>query len=211
MEDYIRLLAKQQSLSGGTSLISMYIPPNGRVSLSKQKLTSELGLVSNIKSKVVQKHTKTALKSALQQLNQLKEPRISCRGLLLLSGIIKNTCEGYKGSVLIEPEQAIEKADYKCGKSFYLDPILDTYKKQIVKDPIIDKILDMIEKADIDRLDFGLKKITNNHSHVVFKNEDKYQKYQIDPNSKTKIIYTRKLFQYGDMVGLRYYYTIDWE
>ena len=52
MEDYIRLLAKQQSLSGGTSLISMYIPPNGRVSLSKQKLTNEMGLVSNIKSKV---------------------------------------------------------------------------------------------------------------------------------------------------------------
>ena len=64
MEDFIRLLAKQQSLSGGTSLISMYIPPNGRVSLSKQKLTNEMGLVSNIKSKVVQKHTKTALKSA---------------------------------------------------------------------------------------------------------------------------------------------------
>ena len=40
MEDYIRLLAKQQSLLGGTSLISMYIPPNGRVSLSKQKLIS---------------------------------------------------------------------------------------------------------------------------------------------------------------------------
>ena len=67
MEDFIRLLAKQQSLSGGTSLISMYIPPNGRVSLSKQKLTSELGLVSNIKSKVVQKHTKTALKSTLKK------------------------------------------------------------------------------------------------------------------------------------------------
>ena len=45
MEDYICLLAKQQSLSGGSSLISTYIPPNGRVSLSKQKLTSELGLV----------------------------------------------------------------------------------------------------------------------------------------------------------------------
>ena len=67
MEDFIRLLAKQQSLSGarGTSLISMYIPPNGRVSLSKQKLTNEMGVVSNIKSKVVQKHTKTALKPAL--------------------------------------------------------------------------------------------------------------------------------------------------
>ena len=65
MEDYIRLLSQQQTLSGGTSLITMYIPPNGRVSLSKQKLTNEMGLVSNIKSKVVQKHKKTALKSAL--------------------------------------------------------------------------------------------------------------------------------------------------
>ena len=67
MEDYIRLLSEQQTLSGGTSLITMYIPPNGRVSLSKQKLTNtnEMGLVSNIKSKVVQKQTRAALKSAL--------------------------------------------------------------------------------------------------------------------------------------------------
>ena len=53
MEDFMRLVAKQ-SLPGGTSLISMYIPPNGRVSLSKQKLTNEMALVSNIQSKVVQ-------------------------------------------------------------------------------------------------------------------------------------------------------------
>ena len=105
--------------------------------------------------------------------------------------------------MIIELEQATEKADYKCGKSFYLGPILDTYKKKIIENPIVDKILDMIAKANIDRLDFGLKKITNNHSHVVFTNEDKYQNYTQDPDSKTKIIYSRKLFQYGDMVGLR--------
>ena len=69
----------------------------------------------------------------------------------------------------------------------------------------MDKILEMIQKAETDKIDFGLKKITNNHYHVVFTNEDKYQKYQIDPNSKTKIIYSQKLFLYGDMVGLRYY------
>ena len=63
----------------------------------------------------------------------------------------------------------------------------------------------MIAKANTDRLDFGLKKIPNNHSHVVFTNEDKYQNYQPNPDSKNKIIYSRKLFQYGDMVGLRYY------
>ena len=44
----------------------------------------------------------------------------------------------------------------------------------------------MIAKANIDKLDFGLKKITNNHSHVVFTNEDKYQNYKPDPDSKTK-------------------------
>ena len=101
--------------------------------------------------------------------------------------------------MIIELEQAIEKADYKGGKSFYLGSILDTYKKKIIENPIVDKILDMIAKANIDRLDFGLKKITNNHSHVVFTNEDKYQNYTQDPDSKTKIIYSCKLFQYGDI------------
>ena len=108
----------------------MYSPPNGRVSLSKQNLTNEMGLVSNIKSKVIQKYTRAALKSALWQLNQLKESRVSCHGLLLCSGIIADHCEGYKGSVIIDPEQTKEKADYKCSKSFYLDPILDNNNKK---------------------------------------------------------------------------------
>ena len=30
----------------------------------------------------------------------------------------------------------------------------------------------MIAKANIDRIDFGLKQITNDHSHAVFTNED---------------------------------------
>ena len=89
--------------------------------------------------------------------------------------------------MLIEPEQAIEKADYKCGKSFYLDPILDTYKKKIIEDPLVDKILEMIQKAETDKIDLGLKKITNNHSHVVFTNEDKYQNYQPDSKNQNNI------------------------
>ena len=100
----------------------------------------------------------------------------------------------------------MEKADYKCGKRFqYLDPILDTYKKKIIENPIVDKILEMIAKANIKRLDFGLKNITKDYSHAVFTNETKYRKYQPDPDSKTKILYSRKLFQYVDMIGLRYY------
>ena len=44
------------------------------------------------------------------------------------------------------------------GKSFCLDPILDTYKKKIIENPIVDKILEMIAKAHIDRLDLDSKK-----------------------------------------------------
>ena len=67
-----------------------------------------------------------------------------------------------------------------------MDPILDTYKKKIIENPIADEILEMTAKANIDRLDFGLKKITKDHSHVVFENETKYQNYKPEPNSKPK-------------------------
>ena len=60
----------------------------------------------------------------------------------------------------------------------------------------------MIQKAETDKIDFGLKKITNNHSHVVFTNEDKYQKYQIDPNSKTKIFIVANYFSMVIWLGL---------
>ena len=50
-------------ISGGTSLITMYIPPNGK--LNTRKLNNECGLASNIESKTVQKDIKIALKSAL--------------------------------------------------------------------------------------------------------------------------------------------------
>ena len=76
---------------------------------------------------------------------------------------------------------------------------------KIIENPIVDKILGMIAKANIDRLDFGLKKITKDYSHVVFTSETKYQNYKPEPNSKTKIIYSRKLFQYGDMIGIRWF------
>ena len=48
METFLNLLLEQQSLSGGTSLITMYIPPNGKMSVSTRKLNNEYGLVSNI-------------------------------------------------------------------------------------------------------------------------------------------------------------------
>lgn len=54
METFLKLSSEQQSLSGGTGLINMYIPPNGKMSISTRKLNNEYGLTLN-KSETVQK------------------------------------------------------------------------------------------------------------------------------------------------------------
>lgn len=79
-------------------------------------------------------------------------------------------------------KQKINKADYKCGKSFYLEPILNTFKKEIIEDPIVDKILKMIAKRKYRQVAFWTQKITKDYSHVVFTNETKYQNYNPESN-----------------------------
>ena len=119
--------------------------------------------------------------------------------MLTMIGLIKEP-------FLLEPEAVLQKAQYICGKTFYLEPVLNMYKKAVIhEDPITSKILEKIEKGDIYRIDFGCKKITNDYSHMIISNEDKYQSY-IKLEAKTKMVYNEKLYKYGDMVGLRYYY-----
>ena len=117
------------------------------MSISTRKLNNECGLVSNIESKTVQKDIKIALKSALQQLSLYKESRAPDHGFLLCTGVISSTCHidddwTYKGAILLEPEEVLQKAQYICDKTFHLEPILKTYKKKLNEDPITDKILE---------------------------------------------------------------------
>ena len=65
MKAFLKLLSEQQYLSGGTSLIILYIPANAKITISTRNLNREYGLASNIKSKTVQKDVKTALKSGV--------------------------------------------------------------------------------------------------------------------------------------------------
>ena len=44
----------------------------------------------------------------------------------------------------------------------------------------------MIAKANIDRIDFGLKQITNDHSHVVFTKEDNMISKLVPARSRLK-------------------------
>lgn len=104
----------------------------------------------------------------------------------------------------LNQKKLLQKAQYICDKTFHLEPILKTYKKKLIEDPITDKILEMIERGDVDKLDFSCEKITNDYSHMIITDEAKYQSY-IKVETKTKILYSKQLYKYGDMIGLKCY------
>ena len=62
----------------------------------------------------------------------------------------------------------------------------------------------MIERGDVDKLDFSCEKITNHYSYMIITDEAKYQSY-IKVETKTKILYSKQLHKYGDMIGLKCY------
>ena len=104
----------------------------------------------------------------------------------------------------LNQKKLLQKAQYICDKTFHLEPILKTYKKKLIEDPITDKILEMIERGDVDKLDFSCEKITNDYSQMIITDEAKYQSY-IKVETKTKILCSKQLHKYGDMIGLKCY------
>lgn len=92
MESLIEKMRDATSASGGTSLVTVYIPSGYDLSISLDKLTSEMSTAHNIKSKIVRKDVITALKTALYQLKSYKPSRAPENGLVLCTGITLNKC-----------------------------------------------------------------------------------------------------------------------
>ena len=194
MEKFLKLLSEEQSLSGGTSLITMYIPPNGKMSISTQKLNSEYGL----ESKAVQKDIKIALKSALYQMSLYKEARAPEHGFLLCTGVVSGTCHiddawTYKGAILLEPEAVLQKAQYICGKTFPFELTLNSTIKR-----------NLLKTQQLIKNSFDCKQI-HDYSHMIITNESKYQSLNMGSEIKTKIICSKQLYRYGDMTITLYY------
>lgn len=83
---FIRDLGSARSNSGGTSLVTMYVPSNFALSLVSEKLTSELSTAPNIKSKAVRKDVISALKSAMSALKSYNKHQAPSNGLVLCAG-----------------------------------------------------------------------------------------------------------------------------
>jgi peptide chain release factor subunit 1 len=89
VKEIFRDLSQAKSLTGGTSLITMFIPSNYSMSLVTKKLTTELSTASNIKDKSVRKSVISALKSSLVCVKSSKWNNAPENGLVLCSGETK--------------------------------------------------------------------------------------------------------------------------
>lgn len=86
--ELINKLANSRSLTGGTSLITMYIPSEYPMNLVTTQLNNELATSKNIKSKQVKLSVQSALRSAQQQLKLLNT--IPQNGIVLCAGEIQS-------------------------------------------------------------------------------------------------------------------------
>ena len=91
MEKVINSLSQSKSVTGGTSLITVYIPSNTDLWLSSSMLNSELSTAHNIKSKSVRKGVIAALKTCIYKLKSYNKHTAPDNGLVLCAGDIINT------------------------------------------------------------------------------------------------------------------------
>lgn len=85
-KEIFKTLSREKSLTGGTNLVTMYIPSNYSMALVTKSLTSELSTASNIKDKSVRKAVISALKSSLVSVKNSQWHNAPENGLVLCSG-----------------------------------------------------------------------------------------------------------------------------
>jgi len=90
----LKQLSTVRSESGGTSLVSYFLPNVDQASIINaiNKLNQELSISSNIKSKIVRKDIIASLKSGIYHLKNYKNYN-NKSGIVLFSGRI--TCNQY--------------------------------------------------------------------------------------------------------------------
>ena len=123
-----KMLKKLEKKKGyHTELISLYIPPDKRISDVSNYLKQEYGQASNIKSKTTRKNVMDCITTIKQQLKILKMPD---NGIVYFCGAIPQS--GGPGTERIElypivppPGRKINTYKYHCAAQFYLEPLRD--------------------------------------------------------------------------------------
>jgi peptide subunit release factor 1 (eRF1) len=82
----VKELSLAKANSGGTSLVTLYIPGGYTMSLISEKITSELSTAPNIKNKSVRKDVISALKSIQSSIKSFSKHVAPENGLVVCAG-----------------------------------------------------------------------------------------------------------------------------
>ncbi|MCD6572974.1 MAG: peptide chain release factor aRF-1 [Thermoplasmata archaeon] len=102
-----------------TELISLYIPPNRRISDVMNHLRDEYAQSSNIKSKQTRKNVLSAIESIMARLRYFKEPPPN--GMVFFVGMVGEPPKLV--AEIIEPPMPINIYLYRCDSQFYTEPL----------------------------------------------------------------------------------------
>jgi peptide chain release factor subunit 1 len=107
----------------GTQLVTIYIPPDKRISDVVAHVTQEHSEASNIKSKDTRTNVQDALKSIKDRLKYYKRPGEN--GMVLFSGAVDagGGRTDMVTEVLENPPQPIQSFRYHCDSEFLTEPL----------------------------------------------------------------------------------------
>ncbi|MHA1131540.1 MAG: peptide chain release factor aRF-1 [Candidatus Helarchaeota archaeon] len=110
-----------------TELISLYIPPDKRISDVTNYLKQEYGQASNIKSKTTRKNVMDCIVTIQKRLSNIKQPPED--GMVIFCGAIPQMGPGTEKievyPIVPPPGRKINIYKYHCASEFFLDPLRD--------------------------------------------------------------------------------------
>jgi len=126
-----KMLERLESLEGeGTELITIYIPPEKRLSDVIAMMREEYSQASNIKSKRTRKNVQSAIEVVIQRLKTVGETPEN--GLVVLVGMVKDGTKEKMVAELIEPPEPVDRFIYRCDSKFYLEPLKECLEEKDV-------------------------------------------------------------------------------
>jgi len=109
----------------GTELVSVYIPPDKKISDVVKHMREELSQSANIKSKQTKKNVQSSIEVIMQRLKLFPKP--PAKGLVLFVGMIPKGGPGTEKmeTYVFEPPEPIQTYTYHCNSDFFLEPLQD--------------------------------------------------------------------------------------
>lgn len=120
----VEQLEGARSSGGGTSCISIMVPPGYQMANLSKLLTKELGAASSIKSRVTRNSVTDALKSIQHRVKLIARP--PANGLALFCGnVLHASTNGREKKELTvwEPIQPLKQFSYLCDGQFHVGPL----------------------------------------------------------------------------------------